>query len=228
VSDLAGVVAIAAGNLTAYALRADGTVWSWGDNMEGQLGNGGSPAARTSFPVRVTGLTDITAVAGGAFNGYALRADGTVAAWGGNKTGQLGTGSLAIVNSNVPVQVKGLTRVSAIASEYFHAFALRSDGTAYAWGYNLNGQLGVGTANAGYSFPVQIGTPAGIATIAASWEGGYAIGPNATAWSWGGNNNGQLGNGTKIQSLVPLQVSDLKGVVAISGSRFNGYAVAAP
>ena len=101
VHGLTGVIAIAGGEYTGYALRVNGTVYAWGDNYRGQLGNG-TTAPYSRVPVRVGSLTHITAIAGGAYAGYALRSDGTVYAWGANNWGQLGHGTTT--DSHVPVR----------------------------------------------------------------------------------------------------------------------------
>jgi alpha-tubulin suppressor-like RCC1 family protein len=91
VSGLTGVTAIAGGDLAGYALRSDGTVWAWGYNGYGELGNG--TLTESSVPVQVSGLTGVTAITGGDEDGYALRSDGTLWAWGWNGGGELGDGT---------------------------------------------------------------------------------------------------------------------------------------
>jgi alpha-tubulin suppressor-like RCC1 family protein len=99
-----GVSAIAAGGDHSIALKSDGTVWAWGDNQLGQLGNGNNIASNT--PVQVSGLTDVTAIAAGDNHSLALKDDGTVWAWGDNQFGQLGDGTNS--TRNIPVQSTGL------------------------------------------------------------------------------------------------------------------------
>ncbi|MBF0487187.1 MAG: hypothetical protein HQK98_03415, partial [Nitrospirae bacterium] len=151
VSGLTGVTAVAGGFEHTIALTGDGTVWAWGYNGYGQLGDGTNTNSNT--PVQVSGLTGVTAVAGGAVHSVALRSDGTVWAWGLNQYGQLGNGTNT--NSNTPVQVSGLTGVTAVAAGFEHSVALKSDGTVWAWGYNGYGQLGNGT-NTNSNTPVQV------------------------------------------------------------------------
>lgn len=135
------VTAIAGGNLTGYALLADGTVRAWGYDGTGQLGN--SPLANTGTPVAVSGLAGVTAIAAGDSSAYALKNDGTVWAWGANGQGELGDNSTTI--RTAPVQVLGLTGVKAIAAGATSAYALLTDGTVMAWGSNALGSLGNGT-----------------------------------------------------------------------------------
>ncbi|MDR2702904.1 MAG: hypothetical protein LBB58_00970, partial [Cellulomonadaceae bacterium] len=135
--------------LANLALRADGTVWAWGDNRHGQLGNG---TTRTEDnPVQVSRLSDIVDIAQGSTHSLALRADGTVWAWGANSWdtglnsahGILGDGTAT--NRLRPVQVMGLTDVVAISTAMHSSLALRADGTVWAWGVNHDNSLGTGS-----------------------------------------------------------------------------------
>jgi alpha-tubulin suppressor-like RCC1 family protein len=94
-------------------------------------------------PVPVSGLTNVTAMAGGGLHSLALLSDGTVMAWGYNGYGQLGDGTFD--TRTAPVPVSGLVDVTALAGGDFHNLALLLDGTLMAWGYNNSGQLGNGT-----------------------------------------------------------------------------------
>ncbi|CAJ59994.1 MULTISPECIES: RCC1-like domain-containing protein [Frankia] len=219
---LTDVVGVAAGRYAAYAVRRDGTAWSWGYNAYGQLGNG--RITNSTVPVRVSGLTRVVALAGGAVNGYALRQDGTVWAWGYNNYGQLGNGT--ITNSRVPVRVLGLSRVVAIAGGGTTAYAVRQDGTVWAWGDNDEGQLGNGTT-ANSPFPVRVTGLSAVIAIAGGQETGYALRRDGTVWAWGANDEGQLGNGTTVSSTVPVAIRNLTGVTAIAASSEgnSGYAL---
>ena len=132
---------LVAGGAHSLALRADGTVWGWGSNGNGQLGAGAAPLCWT--PVQVAGLAGVTALAAGAYHSLALRSGGTVWSWGYNAHGQLGEGTNT--DRATPVQVPGLTGVIALATGGVHTLALRGDGSVWAWGQNSRGQLGDGT-----------------------------------------------------------------------------------
>ncbi|MBI5238810.1 MAG: hypothetical protein HY887_10405, partial [Deltaproteobacteria bacterium] len=133
--------AIAGGWYHTIALKNDGTVWTWGWNYYGQLGDGTTTDRLT--PVQVSGLTNVTAIASVYDHTIALKNDGTVWTWGANWYGQLGDGTTT--NKSAPVQVSGLTSVTAIAGGNKHTIALKNDGTVWAWGANWAGQLGDGT-----------------------------------------------------------------------------------
>ena len=136
-------VAIAAGESFSLALLIDGTVWAWGTNWTGQLGDGNVNGDQLT-PVQVSGLTGIEAIAAGQRFSAALKDDGTVWTWGSNANGALGN-SGAADPSSTPVQVTGLTGVTAIAAAGAHVVALKGDGTVWGWGNNWNGELGDGT-----------------------------------------------------------------------------------
>ncbi|MGM1058188.1 RCC1 domain-containing protein [Saccharothrix sp. Mg75] len=231
---LSNATAVEAGPFTAYARRSDGTVWSWGDNYYGQLGAGGYDGS-SPVPLRVAGLTGVTAVDAGTGSGYALKSDGTVWAWGENYYGQLGT--VGGYDSPVPVQVQGLTGVTAIAATHATAYALKSDGTVWAWGSDEWGGLGAGTCPAGQSCPagtpvrVSLPLPTGtrITAIATgTLETAYALRSDGTVWSWGRNFAGETGTGAALETgNAPAQVRGLTDVVKIAGGEEVGYAVTA-
>jgi alpha-tubulin suppressor-like RCC1 family protein len=136
------VVQVAAGYDHSLAVRSDGTVWAWGANRYGQLGDANT--AIHVVPGQVTGLTGITQVAAGVMSSLALRSDGTVWAWGANGAGQLGRGTITD-HEVTPARVAVLNHVTRISAGRGFAQALRSDGTVLAWGFNTFGQLGNGT-----------------------------------------------------------------------------------
>jgi len=202
---------LAGGIYHTLALRSDGTVWAWGQNGAGQLGDGTTTNRKT--PVRVLELTDVVGVAG-SNHSLALKSDGTVWAWGYNNSGQLGDGTTT--DRNTPVQVLGITGVVSIAAGTWHNLALKNDGTVWAWGYNNNGQLGDGTTTL-RTTPVQVLGITGVVSIAAgSWHS-LAFKNDGTVWAWGYNNYGQLGDGTTTQRNTPVQVSGLTGIAGLTG-----------
>ena len=122
VSGLNGIVDIAGGDYHLLAVKSDGTVWAWGANYYGQLGD--TTSINTGVPVQVSGLTGVVAIAAGKDHSLAVKTDGTVWSWGYNYYGQLGDNST--VNRNIPVQVSGLTGVSAVSASNYYSLAIRT------------------------------------------------------------------------------------------------------
>ena len=202
---------ISAGANYNAVLKPDGTVWTWGYNYYGQLGNG--TTANSENPGQVSGLSGIVSVSAGQNLTSALRSDGTVWAWGYDYYGQFGTGMTN--TSSVPVQVSSLSGIVSVSTGYNHTVALKSDGTVWAWGYNNYGQLGDGTTTSRTS-PVQVSGLSGIVSISAGSNQTIALKSDGTVWAWGFNNYGQLGNGTTTDSLIPIQVFNLSNVISVS------------
>ena len=223
VPGLSTVTAVAAGEEHSLALLANGTVLAWGDNKEGQLGDG---STRTSaVPVPVPGLSGVTAIAAGSLFSMALLTNGTVMAWGDNRDGQLGDGTLR--NSTVPVPVPGLSGVTAIAAGALHSLAVLANGTAMAWGDNESGQLGVGRQVSLRAVPTAVAKITGITAVAAGEEHSVALLSDGSVWVWGGNGEFQLARrngfpGGIGQSNVPLRVPGLGKARAIAaGGSFS-------
>ncbi|WP_285442674.1 carboxypeptidase regulatory-like domain-containing protein [Candidatus Brocadia sp. AMX2] len=151
VSNLSDVAALAGGRFHSLALKSDGTVWAWGQNDSGQLGNG--TAGNSTVPGQVKNLSNVIAIERGRSHSLAAKSDGTVWGWGDNSYGQLGNGATS--NSTVPVQVKNLSDVAVIGGGGFHSLGLKSEGTVWAWGRNNSGQLGDGTTKDS-AIPVQV------------------------------------------------------------------------
>jgi alpha-tubulin suppressor-like RCC1 family protein/inosine-uridine nucleoside N-ribohydrolase len=201
-SDLTGVIAVAGGGGHTVAVKSDGTVWAWGANDSGQLGD--DTTTNRSSPIQVSGLTESIAVAGGGGHTVAVKSDGTVWAWGYNADGQLGDGTTN--NRSSPIQVSGLTGVVAVAAGLNHTVALKSDGTVWAWGQNLFGQLGDGPTSDQHA-PVQVSGLTGVIAVAASGLQTVALKSDGTVWAWGYNLYGQLGDGTTTTRYTPVQVN---------------------
>ena len=213
-----GIKTMAAGINHTVALKADGTLWAWGGNSDGQLGDGANTDCNT--PVRVVGkdgigyLEGVTAVTAGWYYTVALKADGTVWAWGSNADGQLGDGTK--IPRKTPVQVNDLVGVKAVAAGINHTVALKADGTLRAWGDNTYGQLGIGTTDTYRNTPVQVVNLDNVVAVAAG-NHTVAIKNGGTLWAWGSNYSGQLGNNSVSTTInTPVQV---KGAIG-SGDEF--------
>lgn len=212
---LANLVAVSAGDDHSLALRADGTLWGWGNNLHGQTGTGFFlHDTHAAWPV--PGIDDVVAISAGMAYNLALKADGTVWSWGWNTFGQLGDGMLGIERHS-PVQVSGLTNVVAVVASGsgWHSLALKADGTVWAWGRNERGALGDGTTTDRLA-PVQVSGLTGVRGIAAGTAHSIAVKADGTVWAWGDNGHGQLGDGTTTQRTVPVQVPSFGGVVAVT------------
>lgn len=218
-----GVIAIAAGSAHACALTTGGGVKCWGNNGTGQLGNGTQSPSLT--PVDVVGLASgVTALAAGAGHTCALTSGGGVKCWGGNYSGELGTGSSSPLISFSPVDVAGLTSgVTAIASYWAHTCALTSTGGVKCWGSNRFGQLGNGSTTDSNT-PVDVtGLTSGVTGIAAGYTESCAVTSPGGVKCWGDNRSGALGNGSTVSvSPTPVDVSGLtSGVIAIAVGQYH-------
>ncbi|MFZ5776027.1 MAG: RCC1 domain-containing protein [Thermodesulfobacteriota bacterium] len=214
---LSNVVDIAAGELHTLALKSDGTVWAWGYNINGQLGDGTTIDRNT--PVQVVGLSGIVALTSGAQHGLALKNDGTVWAWGANYQGQLGDGTTT--NRSTPVLLSGLRDITSLAAGGYHSLALSSDGRVWSWGYNSHGQLGDGST-LDNSTPTPVTGMGNVTALAGGWKHSVALKNDASLWSWGLNSNGQLGDGTTTDRYTPVQVIGLSGVAGMTAGGAGG------
>ena len=201
---------ISTGWVHSLALKSNGTVWSWGYNGYGQLGD--ETSIDKNKPVEVKKLKDVTSVAGGWLHTAALKSDGTVWTWGDNVNGQLGDGTN--IESNTPIQITGLHNVLDVVCGGYFTVALKSDGTVWTWGDNVNGQLGDGT-NTNSNVPVQVTGIRDIRAITAGYSHVVVLMSDGTMWTWGLNSYGQLGDGTTVLRNAPVVVTGLSDVVAI-------------
>ena len=205
-------------------VKADGSVWAWGANGYGQIGDN-STGTRRDLPTAVTGLTaDVVAVAAGRDHSLALKSDGTVWAWGSNANGQLGLGSASSTPQKVPVQISSLPTVVAIAAGASHSLAVASDGYVWAWGLNTDGQVGDASYTQRNS-PLKLTSIAPTAVAVASRNNhSLALTSSGTVLAWGNNSSGQLGIGGTQGQWSPMQVSNLSNVDAISAGDFHSMA----
>ncbi|MFH1156709.1 MAG: hypothetical protein V1793_23140 [Pseudomonadota bacterium] len=203
--------AIEGGKIHTLGLKSDGTVFAWGQNNFGQLGNNTTTGNRT--PISLGSLSDVASIGCGAYASFAVRQDGTLYAWGHNTYGELGDGSTT--NHLEPTLVPGISACKAVSPGEAHTMALMADGTIKAWGYNNLGQLGNGTTTQSLS-PVTVPGLTGVEKICAGMNSSFAVKSDGTLWAWGYNNEMQLGDGTNTNRLSPFQVPGITGVTAIS------------
>ena len=198
-----GITAIDLGTFHSIALGDDGTVWVWGENTSGQLGDGIAIDTYSTVPIQVEGISNVIAVSAGNFHSLALRDDGTVWAWGLNYAVELENG--IPVSSATLMQVEGLNGIIAISAGTNHSLAIRDDGTVWAWGRNSYGQLGIRTTS-NYSTPVQVEGLSDVTAISAGHLSSIALRDDGTVWAWGRNGYGQLGIRTISNYSTPVQV----------------------
>jgi alpha-tubulin suppressor-like RCC1 family protein len=224
-----------AGWRASFALQADKTVWAWGDNGWGQFGTPNPSASAT--PLQVPGISGVVNLATSATGGHtlAILSDGTVWAWGRDEQGQLGTlDSTTSCFGNLPCRaspapVPGITNVVAVAAGLAHSLALKSDGTVWAWGWNLWGQVGTACSQSQCLQPVQVPGLTGVRAIGAGSTHSLALKFDGTVWAWGYNGSGQLGFDTSgsqssclgssppssICSATPRQVQTISSSVVV-------------
>jgi alpha-tubulin suppressor-like RCC1 family protein len=210
--------AVSAGYGHSLAIREDGSLWAWGYNNGGQVGNGTNGDVYT--PTRVNYDTDWVAISAGGFHSLALKADGSLWAWGLNDDGQVGDGD--IVDRWSPVRIGTDNNWVSIAGGEFHSLAIKADGSMWAWGRNQRGQLGDGT-NTSQSAPELIGAAPNWVAVAAGGSGSeegdghsMALMADGSLWTWGDNQRGQLGDGTTVTRNTMNQVGTKTNWVAIS------------
>ncbi|MFD9411257.1 RCC1-like domain-containing protein [Streptomyces sp. NPDC059989] len=206
---------------SAFVLARTGTtVKAWGDNVAGQIGNGGD--ADQSVPVTVPRLTNIKEVAAGGMHALALDTSGQVWAWGDNAYGQLGNNRTGD-HRNVPDRVQGMPKVKQVAAGGDFSLALLENGQVYAWGRGMYGQLGNGS-RATSPVPRQVTGLDKIVAIAAGVHHALVLTADNTVKSWGYNLHGQLGNSSTKSSNLPVDVDWIEGVNGIIAGAFHNYA----
>lgn len=208
---LSNVKAVSGGASNSIALQNNGTVWSWGDNTHGQVGDGTS-LVRYS-PVVVAGLPEVKAISTGMYHNVAVDANGNVWSWGGNFWGQLGDGT--IQNRSRPVRVSGISEaVSDVSAGSDFNVVLAASGKVWSWGSNSKGQLGDGTTAQRLS-PILVSSLSEQNMISAGGGHGLSLGKNGGIWSWGNNYNYQLGDGTSNSRTTPVLMLGVgKGVAS--------------
>ena len=216
---------IAAGLSHSLALDASGNVWAWGDDEHGQLGRGVT-LSRT-VPTEVPGLRNIVQVsAGREGSSFAVDADGHLWVWGLNAHGRLGDGSGA--NRSRPFELPGFDNVRSVARGMtWSSVALKHDGTVWTWGNNFSGQLGSGTTEAYTTRPAIVPGLASVTDVAASGAHMLALKSDESVWSWGSNDNGQLGLGNTAASPAPVLVPTLSGVRSVVAGDGRSFALMA-
>lgn len=220
-------VVTAGGNHTC-ATKISGTLWCWGRDSFGQLGDGST--VDKLVPTQVGVASDWALVAGGgskqigsvrASHTCGAKTNGSLLCWGDNAYGQVGT--MAEGNKSVPSQVTDATNWVKVAGGGFHTCATKTDGALWCWGWNLAGQLGIGTAEA-KSTPFQVDSANDWDVVSTGAAHTCATKVNGTLWCWGANGVGQLGDGTTVGKSIPTQVGNASDWVAVAGGSNTNFA----
>jgi alpha-tubulin suppressor-like RCC1 family protein len=223
VSSLTNVVSVAAGGSHTLALKDDGTLKSFGDNIQGQLGD--DTLTDRNTPVSVLDLTNVVAIAAGSQHSLALKSDGTVWSFGRNTDGELGDGTTTQRKRAVQVTaVTGFSNVIAIGTGKNHSLAVTSDGKAWAWGDNVNSQIGDGTTT-DRTTPTRIDGLTGIVAVAGG-DHSLALRNDGQLFAWGLGTSGQLGDGSTLSRIAP-SATLVTNAVSIAAGRLHSLAVKA-
>jgi alpha-tubulin suppressor-like RCC1 family protein len=218
-----GVAGAAAGDDYSMAVKTDGSLWAWGRNNYGQLGDGTTTGSLVPTEI----MDGVASVSAGRGHTLAVKTDGTLWAWGFNADGQVGSDSAPAAAFNrvlSPYMIMDGV-VSASAAGFF-SMAVTADGRLWAWGSNNRGQLGDGTRTGRRRSPGVVMD--GVASVSAGADHVMAVKTDGSLWAWGSNNRGQLGNGhvswwTAGAEPTPFKVMD--GVASVSAGVSHTLAI---
>ncbi|MGE5703537.1 MAG: Ig-like domain-containing protein [Clostridia bacterium] len=194
------------GTSFSVAVKPDGSVWTWGRNYEGQLGDGTTTSS--NVPTKLKDLSNVTDIAVGYAHVVALDEKQRVWAWGDNTSGQVGNGNTT--KQLKPTQIKD--HIVSVAAAQYHSAAIDDKGKLYTWGDNTYGQLGDGTTGA-KTTPMKVSGLDDVIDVSTGYLHTSAVTKDGTVYSWGFNGEGNLGDGTWNNSKVPVQVKGLDNVV---------------
>jgi alpha-tubulin suppressor-like RCC1 family protein/uncharacterized protein YjdB len=195
--------AVSATYVHTAALKTDGSLWVWGSNSDGQLGQGGTSTASLTSPVQVGADYDWATVSAGSAHTVALRRDGSLWVWVGNSSGQLRLGNST--TQRTPVRLGTDSDWAFAYAGYYHTLAIKADGSLWTTGYNGEGLLGVGD-NANKNVLTRVSGGDWAAAVGSS-DHSVALKTDGTLWAWGGNSRGQVGDSTTANRNVPVRIS---------------------
>jgi len=213
-------VSVSASWQYTVAIRDDGSLWAWGDNRSGQLGDG--TMTNRWVPTRIGADNNWASISAGWQHTVAIRDDGSLWAWGDNHIGELGDGTQ--ISRNAPIRIGADNNWASISAGSSHTVAVRDDGSLWAWGSNTIGQLGDGTMTSRW-VPIRIGADNNWASASAGWQHTVAIRDDGSLWAWGSNNWRQLGDGTTTLRLIPTRIGVDNNWASISAGSDHTVAV---
>ncbi|OIN59892.1 RCC1 domain-containing protein [Arsenicibacter rosenii] len=193
-------VQLSAGYYASMGIKSDGTLWGWGYNGDGNMGNGNSGDLESATQIGNDLWKQVST------SGYAttlgIKRDGTLWAWGYNSYGTFGDGTTN--SSNDPVKI-GNDTWKQVSAGYYHSMGIKADGTLWGWGYNGYGELGNGSTTDKES-PTQVGTDNDWAEVSAGYYYTLARKTDGSLWAWGSGGDGQLGNGATDDMSTPVKI----------------------
>jgi len=205
---------VSAGNSHNVAIRTDGSLWAWGGNGRGQLGD--DTRTTRHIPTRIGNDADWATASAGSAHTVAIRMDGSLWVWGSNGWGQIGDGAVTTVDQHnrliadndrrTPVRIGSDYDWAFVSAGNQHTVAIRGDGSLWTWGRNNRGQLGNGTTSARNPLPTRVGTDYDWAYVSTDFDNAFAIRTDGTLWAWGDNREGWLGDGTRTDRHTPTQI----------------------
>jgi len=222
---------VSAGGAHSLAIKSNGTLWAWGRNTFGQLGNG--TFTNSNVPVQVGTDTNWKTATIGTFHSLALKTDNTLWSWGYNFWGQLGQGTSGFgTELSVPTQITGIgtNQWKYISTGGIHSLAISQDGSLWVWGNNQTNALGLNDAELYKARPTKINEATDWKMVVGGRNHTLAIKENNTLWGWGENAYGQLGDGSVLNKVVPVQISATTNWTSFDGGEkhsafLNGGAV---
>jgi alpha-tubulin suppressor-like RCC1 family protein len=212
---------ISAGNSHTIAVKTDGTLWGWGYNYYGQLGDG--TTINKAVPTQIGTENNWQSASAAYGHTAAIKTDGTLWTWGNNEVGELGDGTYT--NKTTPVKIGIASDWQLISAGSAYTIAIKTNGTIWAWGSNYQSQLGDGT-RIDKNYPIQIGTDANWKSVSANGHyGPLAIKNNGTLWAWGRGGYGQFGDGTFEDKFIPTQIGNSVDWLSVSAGSSHTIAI---